>query len=531
MDSSAGDPGSGARRLLALVFVAVLGVGLAGAGRVPLLDDDEPRFADASRTMARGGSWLVPRFNGRERFDKPPLVYWLQAAALGAVDDPERATRLPSAAAVAAASALTARCGLLLGLGTPAAAVAGLALGTGFQVQLLAHAATADGLLLFLTTAVAVLLLERSRSPRPARSAVVLWILLGLAILTKGPAALVAPAALAAGLWRSGALGPWRRRERIVGPALLLAVVLAWLVPAALATDGRVLREGLLHHGLARAFTPFEGHGGWSPVWLLFFAVTVPLGFLPWSAFLPRVVSALRAATPVAVTLRWWLLGTLLVFTLAASKLPHYPVPAFPALALALGFGLEGRTPRGERWFGAGLGLLALAVLSALALRADVLVPAALRREELVGSIRAGALLLAVPSLLSTWAFFTARRRVALAAATVLGTVGVAFLANVTAPRLGALTLGPRLADAVEWRRQLPSSGVLCFEPAPPPGVVFYLDRAIRRSEDADCADRVDVGLSSAPLSAPPPPAELGGLDLGRGVWWTVTRAEPSPTP
>jgi 4-amino-4-deoxy-L-arabinose transferase-like glycosyltransferase len=85
---------------------------LLGTGSLPLLDRDEPRFAEATREMLQSGDWIVPRLNGQDRFDKPPLIYWLQAAAFLAFGESEAAARLPAAACAAGtvlASAFWAR--------------------------------------------------------------------------------------------------------------------------------------------------------------------------------------------------------------------------------------------------------------------------------------------------------------------------------------------------------------------------------------------------------------------------------------
>ncbi len=54
----------------------------AGSWSLPLMDRDEPRFAEASREMLETGNWVVPHLNGEDRFDKPPLIYWLQAGSI-----------------------------------------------------------------------------------------------------------------------------------------------------------------------------------------------------------------------------------------------------------------------------------------------------------------------------------------------------------------------------------------------------------------------------------------------------------------
>ncbi len=71
-------------RLLLFLFFSVLILESLGNNALPLIDRDEPRFAEASREMRQSGDFIIPRVNGAYRFDKPPLIYWCQVASLPA---------------------------------------------------------------------------------------------------------------------------------------------------------------------------------------------------------------------------------------------------------------------------------------------------------------------------------------------------------------------------------------------------------------------------------------------------------------
>jgi 4-amino-4-deoxy-L-arabinose transferase-like glycosyltransferase len=62
-----------------------------------LVGPDEPRYASISREMARSGDWVTPRLWGEPWFEKPPLLYWMGAAAFRLGLGPELAPRLPVA--------------------------------------------------------------------------------------------------------------------------------------------------------------------------------------------------------------------------------------------------------------------------------------------------------------------------------------------------------------------------------------------------------------------------------------------------
>jgi 4-amino-4-deoxy-L-arabinose transferase-like glycosyltransferase len=88
-----------------LIFVAValfLFLGTRG-----LNEPDEGRYAEIAREMAATGEWLVPHLNGFERFQKPPLLYWLTAASIHFLGANEWAARLPSALAALGVVLLT----------------------------------------------------------------------------------------------------------------------------------------------------------------------------------------------------------------------------------------------------------------------------------------------------------------------------------------------------------------------------------------------------------------------------------------
>src|SRR5919109_2811666 len=89
------------RTKYATLFFAALAFHLAGTWNLPLIDRDEPRFAEASREMIERGDYVVPYFNGQLRLDKPPLTYWAQVASYHIFGENDFAARFPSAIAAA----------------------------------------------------------------------------------------------------------------------------------------------------------------------------------------------------------------------------------------------------------------------------------------------------------------------------------------------------------------------------------------------------------------------------------------------
>ena len=120
---------------------------------MPLVDRDEPRFAEASREMIERGNYIVPYFNNQLRLDKPPLTYWAQVASYHIFGENDFAARFPSAIAAALTAILIFAWGRRMGgekLGWWAAIIFTLSL----QTFVHAKAAVADmWLVLFVTLA------------------------------------------------------------------------------------------------------------------------------------------------------------------------------------------------------------------------------------------------------------------------------------------------------------------------------------------------------------------------------------------
>jgi hypothetical protein len=335
--------------LFALAGLATL-LYFVGLGAHGLFDADEPAYAQAAREMGERGDWVTPTFNGRPRFDKPALFYWLILASYALFGVTEFAVRCWSALAGVGVTLFVAAAARRW-FGPPADLWAGLAFSTSLLTALLARAAVTDMLLTLCVTGAILAGLEAmdGGEDRGRRWARLLWIGMGLAVLVKGPVGLLIPALalgpmlllrreLRAGIRR---LAPWE------GPVLLLLLVAPWYA-LVLAANGWAFIEGfILKHHLTRYAGVVSSHAG--PVW--FYLPVLLVGFFPWSAYLPaalwrawRAVKAREVAPPPAraiVACASWVVGVFLFFSLAGTKLPSYLFPAFPAMALLVG-GLGG---------------------------------------------------------------------------------------------------------------------------------------------------------------------------------------------
>jgi 4-amino-4-deoxy-L-arabinose transferase-like glycosyltransferase len=300
---------------------------------------------EASREMRQSGDFLLPRLNGEYRFDKPPLVYWSQVAAYDLLGDNDFAARFPSVL-FAAFTALGTLMFASRVFGPRVGLWAGLIFATCLQLFIHARAAVADmPLLLFFLTATWAGW-ERLREHSSKFWWWIFYLSLGLGFLAKGPVALlpVLFAPFHSLLGRSPF--KFRTASALLGTLVILVVVGVWGIPAVLVTHGEYLQVGLGKHVLQRSFQPMESHG--SPgflgylQFLPFYPIASFFSLFPWCIFLPLCVNRLWIRRDSDEN---YLVGAVLivffVFTAIQTKLPHYVLPAYPALAILVARQIE----------------------------------------------------------------------------------------------------------------------------------------------------------------------------------------------
>ncbi|MBD2550226.1 glycosyltransferase family 39 protein [Microcystis elabens FACHB-917] len=426
------------RRLLLITLVLGLALFAWQLGSTGLVDETPPLFAASARAMVETGDWLIPRVNGLPRYDKPPLVYWLMGLVYALPGQPHWnplgtwAARFPSA--LAAIGVMLALADTLLrwpqpqpqpasasasasdSAGHPSAAALerpGLtaltaALAFSLSPLVLAWGRTAVSDSLFSGLVALALLLCWQAYADPSRRWWLPWPVLGLAVLAKGPVAVVllGLTLLLFGWLQADIAGLWRRLRPLRGLVLTALVAGPWYV-LALISEGRPFWDSFFgYHNLQRFTEVVNRH--LQPWW--FFVPVMLVASLPASPLLlvglARAIGPLRRSwcptwpqPPAASLARFaacWLLAVLLFFTAAATKLPSYWLPATPAAGLLIA--LAARTAwsgagsrRWDRWawglsllLACGLGLVFLAAPLWLPLIQDPEMP--MLAEELRGS-------------------------------------------------------------------------------------------------------------------------------------------------
>ncbi len=333
-------PTSASRGALAAIAAVAALVWFAGIGTRTLIHPDEGRYAEIAREMATSGDWLTPRLNGLKYFEKPPLQYWLTAAAFDAFGAGNATARFPTVASTFVAALFIGVVGWRLG-GTTlgAAAAAALAGSAGYVVG--GHVLAIDGLLAA-TLAIAFgafVLAQRDGATARERRAWMLaaWAAMAAATLAKGLIGIVIPGAtlvLYTAITRDIAV--WRRLHVVSGMLLYLVLAAPWFVAVSIANP-EFFHFFFIHEHFERYLT--TGHRRTGAWW--YFAPLLAVGVLPWLTILAAgVARAWRDAVPAANGFSWprfalvWAAFVFVFFSASSSKLPGYILPAFPPLAL-----------------------------------------------------------------------------------------------------------------------------------------------------------------------------------------------------
>lgn len=365
--------------VLAIIALIALAPGLTS---MPVMDRDEARYAQAASQMLESGDFVDIRFQDDPRHVKPAGIYWMQvvtALPFGGADADIFAFRLPSLIGMLIAVFGTAWLGARL-FGPQAGLTAGLLLAVALMSQVEARTAKTDAMLLATGVLAQIgLIIMLLKAEAGERLKFVGWPLLfwaasGAAIMIKGPIITMVSALTLIGYlawrWQS----PWRVLATfhwIKGLAVLSAIALPWLIAINIATDWAFLQESVGHALFGKVGEADDSHGG--P--FLYHTLLSPAMFWPGSALIGLAGLAAWAGrkTPEIRLLIVWAALTWIVFEFVQTKLPHYVLPAFPALALLAGVGLKqvgdlltGRVAKWVHYLWIGLAVLAGLAVAAI---------------------------------------------------------------------------------------------------------------------------------------------------------------------
>ena len=414
----------GKKSSIVLSIIGVLATAMflyfVGLDSYPLLDPDEGRYAEIPREMLESGDFITPRLNYVKYFEKPPLFYWLTAGSMALFGQKEWAVRLVPAVA----GFLTLL--LIMGLGKrifdgPTGVMAAWIYLTSVIPTVLARLPIIDGVFsLFLTATWGTWYLGYKAHEKQARRLwyCISWACLGLAVMTKGIAAIALTGLIAGGFilcrrdWRALLSFAW-----IPGLLIFAVIVVPWHWAVSAENPGFFHFYIVVQH-----FARLVSHEHAKPFW--FFMAIFPFGMLLWTAFFfPAAAKSFREAFKAVRVPRGdggrgeesilflviWVIAVIGLFSLSSCKLIPYILPAYPAMALLTAHFVRGRAfmKRSVRWSAAIPAILLLVgalVLMPLAMRQDTLSMA-----ELMPVIRVGQAGLMIGSIFLLVSLFKRR--------------------------------------------------------------------------------------------------------------------------
>src|ERR1700730_11128289 len=358
------DIGAGSNRRAAAVLVLIsLLAFLPGFFQIPPVDPDEAYFAQATKQMIETGDYVDIRYQDEVRYRKPVGIYWLQAAVVNTASMlglPHARTtiwlyRVPSLIGAIGAVLLTYWCALAF-VSRRGAMLAGLMMTASGLLGVEARLAKTDAVLLLTVVAAmgvlarAYLATRRDNRARPGLGLLaVFWTALAAGILIKGPLILMVVGLAAATVSILDRSVRWLLALRpLAGIAWLTLLVLPWFIAIFMRVGSQFLVASVGADMLAKVASAQETHGAPPGLYLLLFFFT----FFPASILAGLAAPAVWAVRrePAARFLLAWLVPSWIVFELVVTKLPHYVLPLYPAIAILIAGAVESNVLSRRAW-------------------------------------------------------------------------------------------------------------------------------------------------------------------------------------
>ena len=326
--------------LLILLLIVLFSIFL---GRSALHNPDEGRYSEVAYEMILHNNYITPHVNGVVFLDKPPLMYWLEAASIHIFGVHAWAFRLP-AMLMALLGCLFVYIATRILYDRKAAWFSAIILATSLLYFSLAHYVNMDmGITVLLSNSLLAFLLA-SRAPPCSKSQrnwfYVAYLFSALAILTKGIMGILLPM-MVIGLWIL-LLNRWALLKQMcimTGFLLILIIITPWFFLVQQANS-----QFLYYFFIFQQFTRFIGHQFNNPGPWWFYLPIIVLGMFPWTIFLlttfKQRLSGLwkqRQDHASELFLITWIIGIAVFFSIPTSKIISYILPIFPALAIITG--------------------------------------------------------------------------------------------------------------------------------------------------------------------------------------------------
>lgn len=488
-----------------MIFAAF--TALAGTWSLPPLDRDEARFAQATAQMLETGDFVTIRFQDDERNKKPAGVHWLQAASVATFSSAKArqiwAYRIPSMVGVVLAALFTCLAAMRL-YDTRTGLLAGMLLASAPLIAAEATIAKTDAILLAMICLAQLAFAHlyanvNEKKETSWRTSLTFWAAHGAGVLIKGPIAplvsLLTGLGLAAGAEKRRPRWHWLKPMRpITGVILFILMIAPWAVAIGLSTEGRFFADAIGGDMLGKVGDAQEGHVG-PPgyhavlLWILFWPAAALIA--PGLIDIWRERKGWRATFFLA-----WLIPGWIIFEIAATKLPHYVMPLYPALAIiAARYATKAVNNGWAQKIGAAIyaavGVFAAALLGVIALQQN-----ASWQIIIAGLIAAAGMWIA--SL-----FWRGRPFQGGIAASILATAFAWILMTIMLPGLSQLAVSPRLSAALEADDRHPihnNQAPVALTGFSEPSAIFLLGTETRLMSAADAAAHLTARTISAAI-------------------------------
>ncbi len=309
--------------LLALFYLSFF----YNLGSVPLFNLDEGAFGEAVREMLKSGDFITTYLGEELRFDKPILIYWLEALSVKIFGLNEFALRLPSAIS----AFLWGFCIYFFTkreFDDKKAFWAALFFASSLQISIIAKAAIADSLLnLFI--ALSMFYTWKYFQKRSSKDLYLVFLFTALGFLTKGPVAVMIPFVVSFlyALYKKEFKFWLKSIFNLKGILIFLLVATPWYIAEYIA-QGEAFIDGLfLKHNIERFKNAFESHSGG----YFYYLFVLLIGLLPFSLVILKGLFSIKRRD-LDIFLLFWFLFVFIFFTFSKTKLPHYIIYGYTPL-------------------------------------------------------------------------------------------------------------------------------------------------------------------------------------------------------
>lgn len=462
MSNAAGDRLS--CRAYALLLVLALMMFLPGLAKLPPIDRDEPRYAQASKQMIESSDYLDIHFMDETRYKKPIGIYWLQSTTARIFGRPPYDViwpyRVPSLLGAILAVLLTAW-GVTRVQNATTGLLAGAILLSAPLLNFEARIGKTDAALLA-TICLTQFILARAYirpEPLPRGLAAAYWAAQAAGILIKGPIVPFVSVCTIAVLWVYDRKLTWFQQLRPwPGLALCTALVAPWLIWIGIASHGAFYSESVDHDFMGKIFSG-QDRGFLPPGYHL--VLFVPFfGAFVWSALRGLALTWQGQTQPALRFILAWIIPVWVINEIIFTKLPHYVLPCYPAIAWATAYGVAQMVTipinptRPWRWLNIVCGSVMLAIIGATVLFPLFVPVPFLYRSAALGVVAAGLIVAQM-----RWQIRRPIHALAcgIAAVVVLMKMGFGLLV----PGLKPILLTPQASAAYDTIRPCPFSHLL----------------------------------------------------------------------